>query len=58
MRHVDQGQEILVTRRRRPIARLVPAQPPAAKVKWPDFAVRTARLKGRPLSATILAERD
>ena len=58
MRHVDQGQEVLVTRRRRPIARLVPIQPAAAKVKWPDFAVRTARIKGRALSAIILAERD
>jgi prevent-host-death family protein len=27
MRHVDQGQEVLVTRRRRTIARLVPAAP-------------------------------
>lgn len=66
MRHVDQGQEVLVTRRRRPIARLVPAAPAAARVKWPDFAARTAkasalvaaRIKGGPLSATILAERD
>ena len=58
MRHVDQGQEVLVTRRRRTIARLVPIQPAAAKVKWPDFAVRTARIKGRALSAIILAERD
>ena len=66
MRHVDQGQEVLVTRRRRTIARLVPMQPAAAKVKWPDFAVRTAKasalvaapIKGRALSATILAERD
>lgn len=40
------------------IARLVPAAPVAARVKWPDFAARTARIKGRPLSATILDERD
>ena len=58
MRHVVQGQEVLVTRRRRTIARLVPAHPPSLKVKWPDFAARTARIKGSPLSATILAERD
>ena len=55
MRHVDQGREVLVTRRRRTIARLVPMQPAAARARWPDF---TARIKGRPLSATILAERD
>ncbi len=66
MRHVDQGQEVLVTRRRRTIARLVPASPATARIKWPDFAARTAkahalvaaRIKGAPLSATILAERD
>jgi prevent-host-death family protein len=58
MRHVDQGQEILVTRRRRAIARLVPMQPASATPKWPDFALRTIRIKGRPLSATILSERE
>ncbi len=58
MRHVDQGREVLVTRRRRTIARLVPMQPAAARARWPDFTARTARIKGRPLSATILAERD
>ncbi len=58
MRHVDQGQEVLVTRRRRTIARLVPAAPVATRVKWPDFAARAARITGRPLSATILDERD
>ena len=58
MRHVDQGREVLVTRRRRTVARLVPASPAAARVKWPDFAARSARIKGSPLSATILAERD
>ena len=66
MRHVDQGREVLVTRRRRTIARLVPASATATRVKWPDFAARTAkaaalvatRIKGSPLSATILAERD
>lgn len=66
MRHVDQGQEVLVTRRNRTIARLVPAHPALTQLKWPDFAARTAkasariasRSKGAPLSATILAERD
>ncbi len=58
MRHVVQGQEVLVTRRRRTIARLVPMQATATKGQWPDFALRTSRIKGRPLSATILAERD
>ena len=58
LRHVDQGQEIIVTRRRRAIARLVPAHPAPTKVKWPDFATRSARIKGAPLSTTIFAGRD
>jgi prevent-host-death family protein len=58
IRQVDQGNEVLVTRRRRAIARLVPLQSAPARSQWPDFAARTARIKGAPLSATILAERD
>lgn len=58
IRHVDQGNEVLVTRRRRAIARLVPLQPAATRIPWPDFVARVARIKGTPLSATILAERD
>ena len=58
IRHVDQGNEVLVTRRRRAVARLVPVSPANTRAKWPDFAARVARLKGAPLSATILADRD
>jgi antitoxin (DNA-binding transcriptional repressor) of toxin-antitoxin stability system len=58
MRHVDQGQEVLVTRRRRTVARLVPAQPEPVRIRWPDFAARTVRIKGSPLSATVLADRE
>lgn len=57
MRAVDQGEEVVVTRRQRAIARVVPikAAPPLA---WPDFTIRSVRIKGQPLSETILAERD
>ncbi len=58
IREVDQGNELLITRRRRPIAKLSPVNPAATKRSWPDFAARAARIKGRPLSATILEERD
>ena len=58
LRHVDQGNEVLVTRRRRAVARLVPVAAAGTRAKWPDFAARVARIKGAPLSATILAERD
>ncbi len=58
LRHVDQGNEVIVTRRGRAVARLVPMSPAGTRAKWPDFAARVARVKGAPLSATILAERD
>ncbi len=58
IRAVDQGNEIIVTRRKRPIARLSPVNPAATKRAWPDFAARADRIKGRPLSKTILEERD
>lgn len=58
LRHVDQGNEVVVTRRRRPIARLSPIQSGAAKHAWPDFTGRASRIKGRSLSSTILEERD
>ncbi|MEZ5415710.1 MAG: type II toxin-antitoxin system Phd/YefM family antitoxin [Opitutaceae bacterium] len=57
MRHVDQGNEVLVTRRRRAIAKLVPVQP-ATHATWPNFAARAEAIKGKSLSASILEERD
>lgn len=60
IRQVDAGQEVLVTRRKRVIARLVPVSAPARKPKWPDFAARAARIRteGEALSTTIVAERE
>jgi len=58
IRHVDHGEEVVVTRRNRPIARLVPIQSPPARLRWPDFAARAVVIKGRGLSQTILDERD
>lgn len=58
MRHVDQGNEVLVTRRNRPVARLSPVRPAAIIAAWPDFAGRAKRIKGAALCKTILAERE
>lgn len=57
MRHVDQGNEVLVTRRSRAIAKLVPVQT-ASQATWPDFATRAEAIKGGALSTSILEERD
>jgi prevent-host-death family protein len=60
MRRVDHGQEILVTRRRRIVARLVPAAAGASAVDWPDFAGRARALgiKGPSTARLLRAERD
>jgi prevent-host-death family protein len=61
---VENGEEVLVTRRNKTVARLVPSIPASpSPVPLPDFATRAraiwgTRPKGRTLSMTILAERD
>ena len=61
---VENGEEVLVTRRNKPVARLVPSGPASpASVPLPDFAARAraiwgAHPKGASLSAAILAERE
>lgn len=61
IRQVDHGQEVLVTRRRRVVARLVPVRPPpAGRPRWPDFVRRAGavRLRGASLTQTVRTERD
>jgi prevent-host-death family protein len=58
LRHTDHGEEVLVTRRNRPVARLVPIRPSATKIHWPKFAARAVRMAGRSISQVILDERD
>ena len=61
---VENGEEVLVTRRNETVARLVPATPSSmASVPLPDFAGRAraiwgTRPKGGSLSRAILAERE
>jgi len=61
---VENGEEVLVTRRNKTVARLVPSgsESPAA-VPLPDFAARAravwgTRPKGGALSKAVLAERE
>ena len=43
---VERGESVEITRRRRPVARLVPAKP-ARPEPWPDLAARARRVMGR-----------
>ena len=58
IRRVDHGEEVVVTRRGRAIARLVPIRPDAGQPPWPDFVGRAVRLKRPGLSKAVLDERD
>jgi len=62
---VEDGEEVTITRRNKPVARLAPPTPATLKpLKWPDFASRLAVrfpegvLKGRALAELISEERD
>ena len=61
---VENGEEVLVTRRNKAVARLVPSAPASpAAVPLPDFAARAraiwgAQPKGASLSGAILDERE
>ena len=57
---VEAGEEVTVTLRRRPVARLVPALPEKLETPiWPDFAGRQRKLFGkRVVSDVVAAERE
>jgi len=62
LRRVEDGQEILITRRSRVIARLVPAQDSIRRVSLPDFTERSRRIwgtrtRGKTVSRLIIDER-
>ena len=46
MARVERGQEIEVTRRRRPVARLTPVGPSATRWPWPDLDARAKSVFG------------
>ncbi len=56
---VEGGEEVEVTRRKKVVARIVPAEDPEKKQpEWPDFEARLKELKklgwrGKPLSEII-----
>ena len=62
LRWVEDGQEVLVTKRSRAVAKLVPATDQTAPVQWPDFVKRAEaiwgkRPRGKPVSRIIIDSR-
>jgi len=59
LQEVRRGREVVITDRGRPVARLVPPQRESPRPFASHRRFRaTIRLKGRPLSATVIEERE
>jgi prevent-host-death family protein len=56
MARVERGQEIEVTRRRRPVARLTPVGPRATPTPWPDLDARAKSVFGDRVIAPSASE--
>ncbi len=62
MRYVDHGDEVLITRRNRVVAKIVPATLQPDHITWPDFAKRARAMvkipKGAPASSVVIEDRQ
>lgn len=57
IRDIKAGEEITVTRRGKPIAKIA-ALGPRNDIEWPDFHVEAVNLKGKPVSEIVLEGRE
>jgi prevent-host-death family protein len=62
MRSVEHGEEVLITRRNRVVAKLIPVEMQAEKVDWPDFLARAKSIlqhpEGEPASRIVMGDRE
>ena len=54
---IDAGEAVIITRRGRPVARLI-AMGPRQKIEWPDFLAEAVELPGTPLGDILENERE
>ena len=57
LKEIKAGQEIVVAKRGKPVARLVPVGP-GETIEWPDFYQQALEVSGKPLSEIIMEERE
>ena len=57
LKEINAGEEITVTRRGKPVARIT-ALGPKAEIDWPDFYNETIELKGKPVSDIVIEGRE
>jgi len=57
LREIKAGEEIIVTKRGKPVARII-AMGPQKSIDWPDFYDEAAEIKGKPLAQIVIEERE
>ena len=57
LREIKAGEEITVTRRGRPVARIT-SLGPKKKIAWPDFYEEAVELRGKPASRIVIEDRE
>jgi len=57
LRGINNGKEITITKRGRPVAKIV-SLGPKDKVEWPDFYSEAISLKGKPVSEIVIKDRE
>ena len=63
LRWIEDGEGVVITRRNRIVAKLVPSSLQERKTEWPDFTARIQSIwgsapSGKPASRIIIDERD
>ena len=53
---IKAGEEIIVTKRGEPVAKIT-AMGPKKNIDWPDFFAESIEIKGKPLSEIVDEER-
>ncbi len=57
LKRIKAGEEIAVTRRGKPIAKIT-ALGPKKEIDWPDFYNEAIELKGKPASEIVIEGRE
>jgi len=57
LKEIKAGEEIIITKRGQPVAKII-ALGPRKMINWPDFFDEAIEVKGKPVSQTIIEERE
>ena len=57
LRSINNGEEITITKRGKPVARIV-SPAPKSEIEWPDFYSEAIKLKGKPISEIVIESRE